>query len=98
WKAGDEPKPRKIGRALVNEIKQIGKCRRSAVAVNKVVMVDRLPEQRDLFDASVNELAHFVDDVLRRPMHFRAARVRNNTIGAELVAPAGDPHISLRNV
>ena len=61
-------------------------------------MIDRLPQQRDFLGARVDELSNFVDDVSRRAMHLRAARVGNDAVSAEFVTPARDAHVGLGQI
>ena len=57
------------------------------------IVIHRLPEQRDLEHACIGEAAAFFDDGIRRAMHFRATRVRDDAVGAELIATACDSDI-----
>ena len=95
-KAGHEPQPGKIGNGLVNLVEQLGEGRCAAVTMPECVVIDSLPEQRHLARAASGQLADFLNNIPRRAMHFRPARVRHDAICAELVAPARDAHVSLR--
>jgi hypothetical protein len=63
-------------------------------AVLEAVVVDRLPEQRDLDHARVGEPLALVDDVVGRAVHLGAARERHDAVGAELVAAPGDADVA----
>jgi hypothetical protein len=62
-------------------------------AVLEAVVVDGLPEQRDLDDAGVGEFLALVDDVVRRAVDLGPAGERHDAVGAELVAAPGDADV-----
>ena len=97
-KAGDKPQPGKMRDGFVNRIEQFGKRGLAAIAVIEVVMVDRLPEQRDFKHAGVGKALHLINDILRRTMHLRPARVWNHAVRAEFIATPRDANVRLRDV
>ncbi len=66
-----------------------GQC--DAVVVS--VVIHRLTEQGHLDDPGGGEPSALLDDGFRRTMDFGASGVGDHAVGAELVAPPGDPDV-----
>ena len=80
---------------LLQLVQQIGEPRRRA-ALDVLVAVYGLAEQRDLFAALICQDAGFVINLLGRSALFRSARRRDDAVGAELVATDLDAQIRLK--
>src|SRR5207249_2675722 len=94
----DETQAREIGDRLMDLVEQSGERCSPAITVHMAIVIDRLTEERYLARAGIDELAHLIDDVLRRTMHLRAARIGDHAVRAELVAPARDADVRVRKI
>ena len=62
-------------------------------AVGVAIVIHRLPQQRDLDHARVDQALALINDRIRGTMHFGASGVGHDAVGAELVAATSDADI-----
>ena len=97
-KTRDESQSRQILHRLVNPIQKLRERGLAPIAVIVVIVIDRLPQQRHFAHAGVGQSFDFVDNIPRRTMNLRPARVGNDAVGAEFIAAAGDADVGLRDI
>ena len=70
-----------------------GPINRQGGSVDVQIVVDGLPQQRDLKDTLLLKPLAFFNNVVRRTMNFWPAGVGHYAVGAELVAASGDSDV-----
>ena len=72
---------------LLDQIREVRLC---TVRTDAAIGIDILSEQHDLFDTIADKRSDFFDDILRLPAPFPASGVRNDAVGAEIIAAVHD--------